>query len=439
MLMLNNALWLLAAAGTSFFEIILIQTFLNGFLEERELPRNRKIIFVLLAFALLFFMSTYFYDTSIIIMINFFIVTVGLSFIKNQGKFFHRLFSCILLLALMVVTEFISVFILVWSLDINLDIIQTNPVLLFAGGVIKNVISFVIIKIICNFRKSSVRESGRLYFAFLLIVPIISIFVSIIIFELARTYNDAKSSAIMFAFLGLMYINAIVFAIFESITRHFDNEYKYKMVEKQLELQINHYNKLAENRELLFEAVHDFKNHLNCIYNLYKYNKGDELGNYIENLINVSNTESIIDSGNPVIDALLNDKSNIAHKFGITFKKVLNLPSNINITHNDICAILGNSLDNAIEACRRIESKSLIKEIELSMNYRDSYLIIVVTNTFDKLPLKEGKFFRSSKISPGLHGLGMQSIERTVKKYNGNMVVKYDNNIFALEIVMSTA
>lgn len=255
---------------------------------------------------------------------------------------------------------------------------------------------------------------------------------------MARAYNS-DIPAVMMAFLGLMYINAIVFAIFESITRYLDKEYKYQMMEKQLEMQINHYNKLAENREILSEVIHDFKNHLNCIYNLYKYNKGTELGKYIENLINVSDTEKIIDTGNPVIDALLNDKSNIAQKHGINFKKMLNLPSNINIAYNDICAILGNSLDNAIEACRRIENKALNKEIELSMNCRDSYLIIVVKNTLDKAPLREGRFFRSSKESPGLHGLGMQSMERTVKKYNGNMVVKYDNTHFALEIVMSIA
>jgi sensor histidine kinase YesM len=73
------------------------------------------------------------------------------------------------------------------------------------------------------------------------------------------------------------------------------------------------------------------------------------------------------------------------------------------------------------------------------MTYHDSYLIIVVSNTIDEIPKKEGKFFRSSKPFPELHGYGMHSIERTVKKYDGNMVVKYDSGIFKLEIVMSTA
>ena len=95
-------------------------------------------------------------------------------------------------------------------------------------------------------------------------------------------------------------------------------------------------------------------------------------------------------------------------------------------------------MDNAIEACKRITDSSMAKEIKLSMNYRDKYIIIVITNTCDK-PRKIGRFYKSSKPSPELHGIGLQSIERTVKKYNGNMVIKYDKNMFELEIVMSTA
>lgn len=437
--MMQKVLLMLVDAGTSIFEIILMTTFLNGFLIEKELPFARKAIVFSVASALVFAGSFLFSEHRFLMMLNYFTITVVCSFVMYGGKLVHRLFSCVLLLAILLVVEFISAMILIWSTGLDSGTIQSNPLIMFVGVVIKNVISLAVIRIICSFRKSVIREAGRLYTVFLLIVPVISILVSIIIFELALYYKVEDISLILIAFLGLMYINAIVFWLFESIMRHFDKEHKYQMIEKQLEMQINHYNKLAENREVLSEVVHDFKNHLNCIYNLYKYNKGAELGKYIENLINVSDTEKIVDTGNPVIDALLHDKTNIAQKYGINFKRMLNLPSNINIAYNDICAILGNSLDNAIEACRRIESKVLSKEIELSMSYRDSYLIIVVTNTFDKPPQREGKFFRSSKASPNLHGLGMQSIERTVKKYNGNMVVKYDSSHFVLEIVMSIA
>lgn len=438
--MIQKVLLLLVEAGTSLFEVIILFTFLSNFLVVKELSLGKKVLSISAASVLVFAGSILFSAVPFALTINFLTISVIFSFIMFNGKFFQRLFSCALLLAIMLVIELASVMILIWSMGLDPAIIQSNPLIKAICIVIKNVVSYTVIRIICYYRKSSLREAGRLYTVFLMIVPVISITVSIIVFELARHYDNYENFTIpMIAFTGLMYINAIVFGLFESMMRHLEKEYKYHMIENQLEMQINHYNKLAESREILSEVVHDFKNHLNCIYNLYKYNKGEELKKYIENLINVSDTEKIIDTGNPVIDALLYDKSNVAQKHGIDFKSMLSLPSNINIAYNDICAILGNSLDNAIEACRRIEDESLKKEIELSMNCRDSYLIIVVTNTFDKPPQKEGRFFRSSKVSPGLHGLGMQSIERTVKKYNGNMVVKYDKNHFALEIVMSIA
>jgi sensor histidine kinase regulating citrate/malate metabolism len=273
----------------------------------------------------------------------------------------------------------------------------------------------------------------------LLIVPVICTIITILILNMVISYKIQDLSPALAAFLGLMYVNAIVFTIFEALMRELDKEYKYKIIEKQLELQLDHYNKLAENRAQLSELIHDFKNHLNCIYNLFKYNNNNELGRYIENLINITNVEKVIDTGNPVIDALLNDKYNAARKSGIEFKHDLNLPSSIKIEPSDICAVLGNSLDNAIEACKRMSNIDLHREISLSMAYSDSYLIIVISNSTDQIPLKDGKFFRSSKPSPELHGLGMQSIERTVKKYDGNMVVKCDPGIFRLEIVMLAA
>jgi len=437
--MIQKILLLLVDAATSLFEVILMVTFFNGFLEEKELSLGKKAITVCAAALLVFSGSLFFAEVPFAVMLNFFAVSVICSYILYNGKFFYRLFSCVLLLAILLVVELLTVTVLISGLKLGNGVIQSDPLFKGICIVVKNVISFVVIRIICYFRKSSIREAARVYTVFLLVVPVFSIMVSIIVFELALHSKVSDISSILMAFLGLMYMNAIVFWLFESMMRHFDKEYKYQMIERQLELQINHYNKLAESREILSEVVHDFKNHLNCIYNLYKYNKGPELGKYIENLINVSDTEKIIDTGNPVIDALLNDKSNIARKHGISFRQMLNLPSNINVAYNDICAILGNSLDNAIEACRNIENSSLNKEIELSMNYRDSYLIIVVKNTFDKPPMREGRFFRSSKESPGLHGLGMQSMERTVKKYNGNMVVKHDDTHFSVEIVMSIA
>lgn len=436
--MIHNIAWYFIEAFTSIFEILIILTFLNGFLEKKETIRIRKIAVFILTFIQLFFVSSFLYNIPNALAVNFLVVSLFLSMMLFKGKLNTHIFTCVLLLAILVVTELVSVFILMLSLDLEAKILQNDPVFKLIGVIIKNILSFIAIKIICNFKKSYGNEIGRKYFTFLLVVPIICISVALIILNLVLLYNVTDIFFVLIAYIGLMYVNVIVFSIYEATMRQLEEGYKYKLIEKQLELQLNHYNKLAENREVLSEVIHDFKNHLNCIYNLYKYEKKNDLGNYIENLISITDPEKVIDTGNPVIDAVLSEKLDMADKMGIKFRHELNLPSNVEIEYTDLCIVLGNSLDNAIEACKRINDNMLNKEIRLSMNHRDSYMIIVITNTCDQLPIKGEKFYRSSKPSPELHGIGLQSIERTVKKYNGNMVVKCERNIFELEIVMST-
>lgn len=437
--MVHNVAWYFIEAFTSLFEIIIILTFLYGFLEEKEFTLIGKIGVFIVAFTQLFVVSSFLYNIPNVLIVNFFAVSIFLSLILFKGKLNTHIFTCILLLAILVVTELASVSILVLSLNLEAEIFQNYPIFKLIGVTIKNILSFAVVKIICVFKKSYVAETGRLYFAYLMVVPIISIVVALIMLDLVLKYSVTDTFFVLIGYIGLMYVNAIVFGIYEMTMRQLEKGYKYKLIEKQLEFQLSHYNKLAENREVLSEVIHDFKNHLNCIYNLYKYDKKNELGNYINNLISLTDTEKIIDTGNPVIDAVLSEKVDMASNMGIKFTRELFLPSNIEIKHTDLCIVLGNSLDNAIEACKRITDKAITKEIKLSMNYRDSYMIIVVTNTCDHPPVRWGRFYKSLKPSPELHGLGLQSIERTVKKYNGNMVVKFDKNLFELEIVMSTA
>jgi signal transduction histidine kinase len=436
--MIHNIAWYFIEAFTSIFEILIILTFLNAFLERKFTTRPINIAVLILGFLQLFVVSSFLYNIPNVLIVNFLSVSTFLSLILYKGKLNTHIFTCVLLLAILVVTELASICILVLSLNLEAEIFQNDPVFKLIAVIIKNILSFVAVKIICNFKKSYITETGRIYFVFLLMVPVICIIVALIILNLILLYNVTSTFFVLIAYIGLMYVNVIVFSIYEATMRQLEEGYKYKLIEKQLELQLNHYNKLAENREVLSEVIHDFKNHLNCIYNLYKYEKKNDLGNYIENLISITDPEKVIDTGNPVIDAVLSEKLDMADKMGIKFRHELNLPSNVEIEYTDLCIVLGNSLDNAIEACKRINDNMLNKEIRLSMNHRDSYMIIVITNTCDQLPIKGEKFYRSSKSSPELHGIGLQSIERTVKKYNGNMVVKCERNIFELEIVMST-
>jgi sensor histidine kinase regulating citrate/malate metabolism len=105
------------------------------------------------------------------------------------------------------------------------------------------------------------------------------------------------------------------------------------------------------------------------------------------------------------------------------------------IDDTDLCIIVGNALDNAIEASAKIE-KGRAREIKLKMMQVSDHLTIEMTNpTSELLKRVDGKI-ASRKEEPILHGFGLQAIEELVNKYNGNLDVAQDNGRFTLKVYM---
>lgn len=276
-------------------------------------------------------------------------------------------------------------------------------------------------------------------FVLFLSLPIMSTIIGAVLINVIVDYRVTINVSIVIIFLGLISIIATSIVTYCISMKLLVTENKYLFIEKQLDCQIEHYKKLEKKRARLFEAVHDFKNHLHCMYYLYKKNKCKELNEYMEKLLEISTTGAIIDTRNPVIDALLSEKISLALKKGIDIKWDLCLPVDIKIEYIDFCAILGNSLDNAIEACERITDNKRNKSIMLSMNCKNSYIVMTLANSYNKKASNRRKKSAKAGLTPQIHGFGLKSIERAVKKYNGNVLVRKDKNLYHLTIVMLIA
>lgn len=139
--------------------------------------------------------------------------------------------------------------------------------------------------------------------------------------------------------------------------------------------------------------------------------------------------------GIPIIDAILNTKSEIAQNFGIQVEVDIRIRS-FQVDENLICIILGNALDNAIEACSKVTNEK--RKIKIIMSDEHSNLFIAVTNPYSgeitfqndsHLPL-------STKCDPSKHGYGLSSIQRLVKQKDGIFNITTKNNVFRLSIVL---
>ena len=181
---------------------------------------------------------------------------------------------------------------------------------------------------------------------------------------------------------------------------------------------------------------HDWQNHINVAMYMLKEKRYEEADKYLGEISNSINYDrkykSFITTNNNVLNAIINSKIIVAVDKNIDVKTSVNITEPIHIDDIDLCGLLGNLLDNAIEACERTKSNRFIniKIITVKKN-----LIILIKNSMSgNIELIDNEYFSSKR--KGLLGRGIAQINKSVDEYNGVVTRKHDNYIFETKIVM---
>jgi len=168
---------------------------------------------------------------------------------------------------------------------------------------------------------------------------------------------------------------------------------------------------MNESQKKIRFLKHDMKNHMYKIEKLIDEGECDKATAYINEM-----TESItidneyVNTGNNDVDCLLNYKLSIAKEIGVGFSCDISLPEELVVTSFDMTTILGNLLDNSLNALRKVDNKQLV----ISIKYFKGTIKINIENTYKK-ESDENKIRKNDEE----HGLGLLSVERTLKKYHG--------------------
>lgn len=238
---------------------------------------------------------------------------------------------------------------------------------------------------------------------------------------------------ILVSCVGLLIVNVIVFVLFRRLQHNMAAKRETDILTSQLAIQEASVKNLenAYNRTRSFR--HDIKNHILLMNMLAEQGKFEELKSYLKDMGGVIDESSYVRiSGISAVDAILNEKLYEAQSKNITTNyDVINLDKN-NIKPLDMCIILSNSLDNAIEANERISDPDR-RYIKLKIHGNETFSVISVSNPTDEHPKKKGaNLFRTSKNDAENHGFGLKNIENTVLKYNGEMLCKCEDGVFTL-------
>lgn len=203
-------------------------------------------------------------------------------------------------------------------------------------------------------------------------------------------------------------------------------EYQRALVEQHFREVENMYKKMREWR-------HDYHNHMQALSAHLECGNIEDAKAFLkqinENLITV---DTVIKTGNTMVDAILNSKLSLMKSKEIAINATARVPSELSITDVDLCIVIGNLLDNAMEACERLENGDRFARIYISA--KNNHLYMSFTNSSGKKAEKVGGLFASSKGQD--HGIGLSRVDSIVKKYGGYVTRASEDGGFTTEVIL---
>ena len=180
---------------------------------------------------------------------------------------------------------------------------------------------------------------------------------------------------------------------------------------------------------------HDYRNHIQTMKVYLDMGRYEELADYLEQLnADLTTVDTVIKTGNVMIDAILNSKISVARAKQIHVDAKATVPRQLSVAEVDLCVILGNLLDNAIEACLRIPRDDQ-RFIRVYIDVLKGQLYLYVLNATAGKLRQHGGTYLSTKTARE-HGYGLMRMDRVVEKYHGYLNRQDEEGVFATEILL---
>lgn len=210
-----------------------------------------------------------------------------------------------------------------------------------------------------------------------------------------------------------------------------------RLKSEQAELLERDYTTLNQAYAINAKLFHDFHHHIGVLRQLLSHKKQIEAVQYLDELYApIQEITDTVWTGDETVDYLINSKMAVGAESQIPLQIQVEFPHHTNIRSADLCAILGNLLDNAIEAARQVPEPTQ-RFVSLTIRRINQMLVIKVENRFLTMPVEEDGLLKTTKEEGGLHGWGLKSAMAAAEKYDGMVQTSYTGNIFRTVATLS--
>lgn len=303
-------------------------------------------------------------------------------------------------------------------------------------AMMSKIIFWICVRILSFLSKGKVEVTDKNFYALILTIAAgINIIWVILLLKISERSvdGDIRSGILLLVFV-ILFLDIIVFKLYILYQEHKRTEQKKIEYEHQLEIYDEQMNKKRKDMEEVRRTKHDIKNNMIYLQELLRLNP-QEAEKYLREYMGdvMEGKDEISKSGNFPVDALLNYKNSIAKKKNVKIRLEQSIPITLPYKSSDICSILGNLLDNAIEAAENSENK----EIDVRIVYVKNKLKITVKNYYTgKIKKDTNGNFISTKGDTKNHGIGLKSVIQTVNSYDGYIEVLTEHSVFQVDILM---
>lgn len=335
-----------------------------------------------------------------------------------------RIDAAIIILTILAVSEFV-VFLLVGVFDLYwYRLSQIEPYFAFMLVLVFRLLIYLLVKRYKIYGIKNIEKNPR---RIMLILPYILITVLTIIMTQSLEHPITR---LLMGSLGLMIIIIILYS-YSLIIKSTKDKYEMEFIRIQNDLYEKELDLVNYQNEKTMKLRHDFKNMVIMINDLAEGNKIDEIQQVLNKYYISELGTSYVNTSNKDVDSLLNYKMGEMKKQDIKPNLDILVPANQFMDAYDLFVLLGNLIDNAIEANLKLRDN---RWIDIRIVLKEQLLIIGVSNPVNHdLEIKDAKYITTTKNDTG-HGYGLKSIDEIVKKYNGTFVLGQNDHALNAKI-----
>lgn len=235
--------------------------------------------------------------------------------------------------------------------------------------------------------------------------------------------------------LGLMSFWLVLYFAFYFVCRYFSivNEANLMAIQNEM---IEKYMLQKQTSDQMIKVLsHDLRHNLGRLKALADQGGDEQTAQSLAEYDKLLAQNRMLDVGNDIANAILNEKRLVAQRDNITFMVSGSFFEGLTLAQIDFCSLLGNLLDNALEAAVQVEDTAL-RMVELRINRKGHQLLLSLENGYATEPQFKDNAFITRKKSRGLHGIGTVSINNIVDKYDGVIQNTYQNNRFKSSLML---